>query len=193
MKKNMIKLFSFVALVSAGFTGGAVHAYDVINGNACVAANLNQAFELQWNQARVLNPATNPNTRFVTCTISTGPKYMDMDPSLQITSVESGGVEAYFHADASGSAEAACIFREMSSGSTGNAGADTSVVTVVNGDAAAANTARGSFSSGAGLSFGINIGIGGSASTTRTYTMTCALDPGVGINAYWANQTLPSS
>jgi len=191
MKKNTMKLYMTMTLVfaSVGFFSAPVQAYDVINGNACVAANLNQAFELQWNQARVLNPVTNTNTRFVTCSLTTGPKFLDPN-SFAISIVESGGVEAFFDADAAADAEAACIFREVNSGSTGNAGADTAVVTIENGDAAAANTVRGSFAAADGLSFTILVGFG-SPSTTRTYTVTCALDPGVGINAYWANHTQP--
>jgi len=193
MKNSTTTLYIAIVLVfaSVGFVSTPAKAYDVINGNACIAANLTQALELQWNQARVLNPATNPNSRFVTCTISTGTQYIDTTP-LNVTTVESGGVEAYFDADAAGDAEAACIFREMNSGFTGNAGQDTAIVTIENGDAAAANTVRGTFEEADGLTFGLILGLFGNPTTTRTYTLTCELDPGVGINAYWAVHTPPA-
>jgi len=183
MKSYFLKLpFTFKVMVITAVMSfsNASYAVDTINGNACIAANLAQAQELMWDQARVLNPATNPNSRFVTCTLTSGNQYLRNDMSaLGITTVESGTLVAFFSADSAPGAEASCIFREMAGTATTSAGADT-VVAVITADDPLPDTNGGSFA----VADGIDIGV------ATSLTVTCLLDPGVGINAYTALHTI---
>lgn len=155
-------------------------ASDSINGNACMAANLNQAFELKWDHARIENPASNPNSRFVTCAVSTGPEFVDFDP-LQAAFAQAGQVVAYFSADADPSAEVSCIFRQMSSTGTTTVATTSKAVTISSED---------DFPVVKSATFvkedGFNIGFGG------TLTVTCKLDPGTGINEIMVNKIVPT-
>jgi len=178
MKSTQRKIGLAVILLLSVLYSQIGMSSDRQNGNACVAANLNQAFELQWNQARVLNPGSNPNTRFVTCAITTGSQFMDHTDGLQFSSVESGSVVAVFMSDSAPGAEVSCVFRELSSTSTGNAGSSTAVINIT-ADDPLPDTNSGSFLAAAGIA--ITIG--------SSLTLTCSLPPGTGINTYNATHT----
>ena len=176
-------------------------ANDTINGNACVAANLSQAGELRWNGARVLNPVTNTRSLFVTCTISTGHKWVRNGgdaTSLAFTTPNAGGIEAFFEARASHLAEASCTFREVNSRNTDISVAD-NVTMVIENPAelpifpfifTPAGTAAAVFTEADGLAFGSFLGA--IATQKSSMTVTCELDRGVGINMIWATQSTPT-
>lgn len=184
--KNFKLLFSMASTLAVLlFVSPSTMAAETANGNVCMAANLNQAFELKWDHARVENPATNPNSRFVTCSLGAGPQWMRdgaNSTSLQIAPVEAGGLTAYFSADAAEGAEVSCVFREMSVSATDTVPADSKAVTIT-ADGPLPDTAAGSFVA----ADGVNIALG------STLTITCKLDPGTGINGFGVNKTAPAS
>lgn len=179
---NLKLLFSAAStLVALLFVSASATASETANGNVCMAANLNQAFELKWDHARVENPATNPYSRFVTCSMGAGPQWITVGGSTTAAVVETGGLTAYFSADAAATAEVSCIFREMSVSATDTVPAD-SKVAVITADDPLPDTASASFVK----ADGVNIGLG------STLTVTCKLDPGTGINGFGVGKTLPT-
>ena len=167
-------------------TNPAIAAGDIINGSSCVAANLAQAEELAWNQARVINPSDNPNDRFVVCNIATGPKIVE---TTSFTQANSGRVGTWFAEDADPSAEVSCAIREIGEDQTGNSGLD-SVTVDISAPATLPGTAAGTFSSSNNIAASI-VFIG--TNNFRSITFTCRLAPGTGIQQAWVNQTAPAA
>lgn len=188
MKKNNFKLLLSAISASAvllSVSPSAMAAAEVANGNVCMAANLNQAFELKWDHARVENPATNPFSRFVTCSMGAGSQWLRNDGAatgVNVSAVDSGRVTAYFSADAADDAEVSCVFREMAASATGTVPADSKVVTMT-APASLPGTANGLFAD----EDGVNI------TTTSSLTVTCKLDPGTGINSFGVSKALPGA
>ena len=183
-------LRSFTAVVTIGLgvvlqSNVANAAGDITNGSSCFAANLAQATELSWNQARVLNPADNPNTRFVVCNITTGPKIASTGPTV-LTLANSGSVGAFFDEDADPSEPVSCVIREIGNAQTGNAGLD-QIIVDINPPADLPGTATGGFGADDGIGAFINIF---SVNSVRSITFTCALPPGTGIQQLLVLQTL---
>jgi len=190
-KGIFLRLFrSALSILIIALAAPSSYAADVANGNGCVAANLAQAMELKWDHARVSNPVSNPSERFVTCTLTTGQKYLN-PTGLDITTSESGGVTAVFLSGAAADSEVSCIFREMGNKSTSLVATDSKSV-VLEAPDTIPGFVNGAYIAADNLSLGSFIVFGGGASTVRSLTVTCKLDPGTGINAYWANQTLPT-
>lgn len=165
------------------FVSPATMAAEVANGNVCMAANLNQAFELKWDHARVENPATNTNSRFVTCSMGAGPQWLRPESGaagLGFTAIESGGITAYFSADAAADAEVSCVFREMAVNATDTVASSSKAVTIT-ADGPLPDTASGTFAA----ADGVNITL------TSSLTVTCKLDPGTGINSIGISKTVP--
>ena len=182
MKLTRKFLACFVISTAIFLNGTVAHAAaDTVNGSNCFAANLAQASELQWNQARVLNPSDNLFSRFVVCNISTGQQFIRDGASLQLTTVESGSVSAFFSDDSDPGAEVNCVIRQISSSQTSNAGVD-QVAVDIEAPTSLPGTASGSFSA----IDGIDVLLGSSV------TFTCRLDPGTGIQHIQVNHTLPS-
>ncbi len=168
----------------------SVHATDTINGNACIAANLNQAFELQWNHAWVVNPASNSSSRFVTCSMTAGQKWLGAAGSFKLSSADSGGISTIWLAGASPASTVSCIFREIGEDNTTPAAIDSKSVTIV-APASIPGTRSATFVSGDGLNFGSQaLAL---SNQLRSFTVTCNLAPGTGINTIWMNSTPPPS
>lgn len=154
-------------------------ASDSVNGNACMAANLNQAFDLKWDHARVENPASNTLTRFVTCTATSGPDIFN--DSFQASVANSGAVTAYFSEGAATDAEVSCVFREMAANSTTVVATDMKIVTMTPAEEDTLPTTKlATFTE----DDSIFVGLG------STLTVTCALPPGTGINQITVNKDI---
>jgi hypothetical protein len=145
---------------------------DMVNGSNCSAANLNQAFELQWNQARVINPITNTADRFVVCNISTGVTYFE-DTNSFVTPAN-GGVVAWFDAGVTRSVD--CIYRQVGFGQAGNASANSSAESIS--PPPSTPGTQGSFVGWSASRDGMTL-IGES----DTLTTVCKLPPGTGIQS----------
>lgn len=163
----------------------AMAAGEVVNGNACMAANLNQALELKWDHARVENPSTNPYSRFVTCSLGAGPDYLREGANstlVQFVTVQDGGVQVYFSENAAADSEVSCIFRSMPTGGTTTV-ATSSKAVVLAAPASLPGVVAGSFVSADNISI----------NAFSSFTVTCKLAPGTGINSVGVSKTLPSS
>jgi hypothetical protein len=163
---------AFVAVLS--FTSLQASALDSVNGSNCKAANLNQAFELAWNQARVINPSSNTVNRFVVCNISIGVQAIEDGragaDALLFTAVEAGAVTGWFDTGVTDSIS--CIVREISASQSGNAGVDQVTLTI-----APADTLPGTRSVPWVADDGIDVALLSGSSLTAT----CQLPPGTGI------------
>jgi len=182
MKNSFIRISALLRLmlvVSAVVSINTSLAGDTVNGNACMAANLNQAFELRWDHARIENPASNPLSRFVTCTLGTGPQWIESPPdAIKLATANNGFVDVYFSEDAAADAEVSCIFREMSNIATTVVATDM-VMETITADDSLPDTNNASFE----VADGIDIGL------VASLTVTCRLDPGTGINAITVSKT----
>ncbi|RBP50629.1 hypothetical protein [Arenicella xantha] len=160
-------------------SGSALAATDGANGGACIAANQLQSSELQWNHARVINPAGNTRSRFVTCTATTGPQMVAPLGVLNYSIIETGSLYAYFAEGSAPDAEVSCIFREMAVTATTDVAND-SVVKTITADGPTPNVTHTTFVALDGLDL----------MSTTSFTVTCLLPPGTGINAFGVTHSL---
>lgn len=172
MKKSMLFVLLIVSAVVFVATS-AMAAHRNNNGATCRAANLQQAFELGWDHARVYNPGS--RDLWVICPL---PYSLDADWQSGTGSIfplddywrdNSINIYAWFGASAAPGAQVTCIVREMATSTT---------------DTAAANAISQVIAqSGGGLPEVVDVGFDATSFGPGTLTATCKLPPGTGINA----------
>lgn len=162
-----------VSLAVVFVATSAMAAHRNNNGATCRAANLNQAFELGWDHARVYNPGT--RDLWVICPL---PYSLDADWQSGSASIfplddyyrdNTINVYAWFGASAAPAAQVTCIVREMATSTT---------------DTAAANAVSQVIAqSGGGVPEVVSQTFDATSFGPGTLTATCKLPPGTGINA----------
>lgn len=185
--RRILKLTVGMLLAVAGsafFAGHAIAASEAqshMPGNACAAVNLTQALRgIRWDQFRITNQSDGP--LFITCPVNTAALgAADADGDGEV--VAGGYVDVYFPGTAD---DVQCIWRQQSYAITAGSQAIFEVQTAVSSDT------------------GPNVhdiwfehveadGWMNGTADSRYQTVTCATQPGTGINAieYYASDVSP--
>ena len=171
-KKNIKKIVVSVVLglVGVGIAGTAA-SFDIVPGSSCVAANLNQAEQLGWDQWGTRNPAA-----------IGGPSYFILCPAMQLNNArrESDvqyeiGV-SYFDANAQ---DVTCTLREIDADANPNFIVAATNVTFDT--ATTANCSSKPCDGWKGVTF-----TGSTTSSWNHHTLVCAMYPQTRLNYYGA-------
>lgn len=170
IKKTIARLvFCFIGVGIAGTAAG----FDIVPGSSCVAANLNQAEKLGWDQWGTKNPAA-----------IGGPSYFILCPGMQLNSerrktdvVYEIGI-SYLHANAQ---DVSCTLREIDADENPNFIVASKIVTFDTGTSGGFDCSSKPCDGYWSVPF-----TGSTTSSYNHHTLVCAMYPQTRLNYYGA-------